>query len=70
MSSESQENSSQSKHTLELSSWYYVSVFVLAALSLVTLSNKGAGEWEFTLGVRETMPILLALAILPHPQRH
>ncbi|MDH3380208.1 MAG: hypothetical protein OER87_17725 [Gammaproteobacteria bacterium] len=45
--------------------WYYLLVLVLVILSLVTVNRDQAGAWEITLGIRETTPILIALALLP-----
>ena len=65
MGTQDQESSAQGKLPFQLNNWYYLLVSILILLSLVTLDRNAAGEWEITLGIRETTPILVALAILP-----
>ena len=60
-----QESSIKEEPSFELARWYYVLIFVLTVLSLVTLNRNEAGAWEITVGIRETTPILVALFILP-----
>lgn len=51
---------------LNLPKWYYFLLFVLVALSVVTLNRNFEGKWEIMVGIREVTPILVALAILPY----
>ena len=65
MTTKNQGSSVRKRSSFELARWYCILAFVLAILSLVTANRNVAGAWEVTLGIRETTPILVALAILP-----
>jgi len=65
VSDEKKGQTSQSKDKLELSNWYYISIFLLVILSLFTFKRDINGAWEIAIGLREINTVLVALAILP-----
>lgn len=65
MTIENQKVPAQKTSSFEISNWYYIFVLVFSFISLVTLSRNTGGVWEIKLGIDETTPFLIALAILP-----
>ena len=60
-----QEKPGEKQPSFEVSNLYYVLVFLLVVISLVTINRNDTGIWLVSVGIRDTTTILVALAILP-----
>ena len=66
MGKENQEQSNHNKQLSKVPEWYYMAIFALVILSLITIKRDvTAGKWEIAVGIREITSVLVGLALLP-----